>query len=129
MAHPLDDGRARSRSQDRSTQTATTLGADGRRYRRLFAPLVDDADALAATVLAPLRSPPRNPLTMARFGLNGLPSATHLAKRFSTPEAKALIAGLCSHSMLPLDAPVTAAFGLFLNVSAHAGGWPVVEGR
>ena len=65
---------------------------------------------------------------MARFGLNGLPSATHLAKRFSTPEARALIAGLCSHAMLPLDAPVTSAFGLFLNVTAHAGGWPVVRG-
>jgi len=67
-------------------------------------------------------------VTMARFGLNGLPSASHLAKRFDAPEAKALMAGLCSHAMLPLDAPVTAAFGLFLNVTAHAGGWPVVQG-
>ena len=65
---------------------------------------------------------------MARFGLNGLPSATHLSKRFSTSEAQALIAGLCSHAMLPLDAVVTAAFGLFLNVTAHVGGWPVVQG-
>jgi phytoene dehydrogenase-like protein len=65
---------------------------------------------------------------MARFGFNGLPSATHLAKRFSTPEGKALVAGLCSHAMLPLDAPVTAAFGIFLNVTAHVGGWPVIEG-
>ena len=29
---------------------------------------------------------------------------------------------------LPVDAPVTSAFGLFLNVTAHYGGWPVVEG-
>jgi len=127
MAHPLDGSRAVA-VQGSVAQTAAMLGADGDRYRRLFSALVDDADGLAATVLAPLRSPPRNPLTMARFGLNGLPSATHLANRFATPEAKALIAGLCSHAMLPLDAPVTAAFGLFLNVSAHASGWPVVEG-
>jgi phytoene dehydrogenase-like protein len=127
MAHPLDGSRAVG-VHGSVAQTATSLGVDGDRYRRLFSALVDDADALAATVLAPLRAPPRNPLTMARFGLNGVPSATHLANRFDSPEAKALIAGLCSHAMLPLDAPVTAAFGLFLNVSAHAGGWPVVRG-
>ena len=127
LAHPLDDGRAGMVAGSVDT-TASALGVDGARYRRLFAPLVDDADALAATVLAPLRSPPRHPVTMARFGLNGLPTATHLAKRFATPEAKALVAGLCSHSMLPLDALVTSAFGLFLNVTAHVGGWPVVKG-
>jgi phytoene dehydrogenase-like protein len=127
MAHPLDGDRAIGVTGS-VAQTAMTLGVDGDRYRRLFSSLVDDADALAATVLAPLRSLPRNPLTMARFGVNGLPSATHLANRFTTEEVKALIAGLCSHAMLPLDAPVTAAFGLFLNVSAHAGGWPVVQG-
>ena len=127
MAHPLDGGRAVC-VEGSVTQTARLLGADADKYRRLFASLVDDVDDLAASVLAPLRSPPRHPITMARFGLNGLPSATYLAKRFSTPEAKALIAGLCSHAMLPLDAPVTAAIGLFLNVSAHAGGWPVVHG-
>ena len=127
MAHPLDGGRAVP-VEGSVAQTAMSLGADGDKYRRLFSSLVDDADALAAYVLAPLRSLPRSPLTMARFGLNGLPSATHLAKRFSTPEAQALIAGLCSHAMLPLDAPVTSAFGLFLNMSAHASGWPIVRG-
>jgi phytoene dehydrogenase-like protein len=127
MAHPLDDGRA-AVVQGSVQDTAAELGADAATYRRLFSPPVDHADAVAASVLAPLRSMPRSPLAMTRFGLNGLPSATHLAKRFSTSEAKALVAGLCSHSMLPLDAPVTSAFGLFLNVTAHYGGWPVVEG-
>ena len=127
MAHPLDGGHAVC-VEGSVAQPARSLGADGDRYRRLFSPLVDDADALAALVLAPLRSLPRSPLTMARFGLNGLSSATHLAKRFATPEAKALIAGLCSHAMSPLDAPATSAFGLFLNVTAHVGGWPVVKG-
>ena len=127
LAHPLDDGRAGA-VEGSVENTATALGTDGAKYRRIFAPLVEDAEVLAATVLAPLRSAPRHPLTMARFGLNGLPTAAHLAKRFSTPEAMALIAGLCSHSMLPLDAPVTSAFGIFLNVTAHVGGWPVVKG-
>ncbi len=127
MAHPLDDSRCAS-VETSVNDTASSLGADATAYRRLFSPLVENVDALVASVLAPLRSPPRAPLTMARFGLVGLPSAAHLANRFSTIEAKALIAGLCSHSMLPLDAPVTSAFGLFLNVSAHAGGWPVIQG-
>ena len=127
MAHPLDDARAAC-VEGSVAQTAATLGDDGDTYRRLFSPLVADAESLAATVLAPLRSFPRSPFTMARFGLNGLPPATHLAKRFSTPEGKALIAGLCSHAMLPLDDLVTSAFGLFLNVTAHVGGWPVIEG-
>jgi phytoene dehydrogenase-like protein len=127
LAHPLDDGRA-AVVEGSVDQTTSLLGADAAVYQRLFSPLVEQADSVAASVLAPLRSPPRSPLTMARFGLNGLPSATHLAKRFTTPGGKALIAGLCAHSMLPLDAPVTAAFGLFLNVTAHVGGWPVVEG-
>ena len=30
--------------------------------------------------------------------------------------------------MLPLEDALTAAFGLFLTVTAHDGGWPVVEG-
>ncbi|MGC2485290.1 MAG: NAD(P)/FAD-dependent oxidoreductase [Acidimicrobiales bacterium] len=127
FAHPLDDGRAAfvSTSLD---DTVAALGDDGSTYRRLFEPLVKDAPRLAATVLSPLRTPPSNPFTMAHFARNGLPSARHLAKRFSTPEARGLIAGVCAHSMLPLDAPVTAAFGLFLAVTAHAGGWPVIEG-
>lgn len=127
MAHPLDGGRAVA-VEGTVDQTASSLGVDAPRYRRLFAPLVNDATLLATSVLAPLRSLPRSPLTMARFGLNGLPTAAHMAKRFSTPDARALIAGLCSHAMLPLDAPMTAAFGMFLNVTAHFGGWPVVEG-
>src|SRR3954462_1585734 len=45
LAHPLGDGAAgvRLRSPD---ETAQALGADGERYRRLFEPLVEGADAL-----------------------------------------------------------------------------------
>lgn len=127
LAHPLDDGRAAFVSTS-FEDTVVGLGVDGPSYRRLFEPLVKDASRLAASVLSPLRAPPSNPLTMAHFARHGLPSAQHLAKRFLTPEARALVAGVCAHAMLPLDAPVTAAFGLFLTVTAHAGGWPVIEG-
>jgi phytoene dehydrogenase-like protein len=127
FAHPLDGGRAASVVQS-VHETAKGLGTDATIYEKLMGPLVDDASRLADAVLAPLRGPPSNPLTMARFALHGVPSASHLAKRFATPEGKALIAGACSHAMLPLTSPVTAAFGIFLTATAHAGGWPVIEG-
>ena len=79
-------------------------------------------------ILAPIRSVPRHPLALARFGLAGLLPATWLARRFRTEEARALLAGVAAHSMLPLSAPVTSAFGLVLMMAAHAVGWPVVEG-
>ncbi len=127
FAHPLDGGRVAlvSASLD---ETAAGLGADGAAYRRLLGPLVGEASALASAVLAPLRHPPSHPVTMARFALDGLPSASRLARRFESAEARALIAGVCAHSMLPLDRALTSAFGLFLTVAAHDGGWPVVEG-
>jgi phytoene dehydrogenase-like protein len=65
---------------------------------------------------------------MSRFALAGAPSAAHLVRRFSTEEAKALLAGASAHAALSLDAPLSAAFGIFLTLSAHASGWPVVEG-
>src|SRR5207302_988979 len=42
--------------------------------------------------------------------------------------ARALFAGLAAHSMLPLDRPLTAAFGLVLGLLGHAVGWPFVVG-
>ncbi|MEO9181445.1 MAG: NAD(P)/FAD-dependent oxidoreductase, partial [Acidimicrobiales bacterium] len=127
LAHPLDDGRAAS-IKGSVDETARGLGRDASKYRRLMNPLVGDVEGLADSVLAPLRSPPRNPVTMARFAWRGLPSAKRLAGKFQSPEARGLIAGVGAHSMLPLDAPVTAAFGLFLMATAHEGGWPVTEG-
>lgn len=127
LAHPLDGGRAVV--LDRSVaDTADGLGADGRAYRRLFEPLVRDADELLAEILGPLR-PPRHPLAMARFGLNALWPATALARaRFDTEGARALLAGCCAHSMISLRAPASAAFGLVLILTAHRVGWPLARG-
>jgi phytoene dehydrogenase-like protein len=127
LAHPLDDGRAATlvRSVD---ETAAALGADGPRYERLFSPLVEDAERLAAAVLAPIRGVPRGATTLARFAARGLLPATVLARRFRTDEGRALVAGLASHAMIPLDRALTSGIGMFLAVSAHVGGWPVVEG-
>ena len=127
LAHPLDDGSAVM--LERSVEeTARGLGPDESAYRRLFGPLVRDARALFGDVFAPLR-PPRHPVLLSRFGLSGVRSAAGLARaRFDGERARALFAGCCAHSMLSLRVPFSAAFGLVLDLTAHAVGWPVARG-
>ncbi len=127
FAHPLDGGRAAAVTGS-VDETAGGLGPDAAAYRRLFSPLVREAQLTLPDILAPLRSVPAHPLAMARFGLDGLQPASLLARRFKTEEAQALLAGVAAHSMLPLSAPLTSAFGLVLTMAAHTVGWPVVEG-
>lgn len=127
LAHPLDDGRAvlLHRSVD---DTARGLGVDASAYRSLLAPYVASADAISATLLSPLQLP-RAPITVARFGLDAVRSLHGLtARRFRSDEARALLAGSAAHSMLALDAPATAGYGLFLTLLGHAVGWPVAAG-
>src|SRR3989441_5787100 len=128
LAHPLDDGTAvlLERSLD---ATAAGLGPDGRAYRRLVAPLVGEWDDLAADALGPLIRIPRHPLVLARLGLPGLLPARLPARRaVSTERARALFAGLAAHSILPLDAPLTASFALMFLVVTHIAGWPLPRG-
>lgn len=127
LAHPLDDGTAVM--IERSIEaTADGLGQDGDAWRSLMAPLADDFDRLMAGALGPLRLP-RHPFALGRFGLSALRSATGIAGRlFDGERAKAAFAGMAAHSMLPLESPITASFGLVLGVAAHAVGWPVIRG-
>ncbi len=127
FAHPLDGGRA-AWVANSVEETAGALGADGQSYRRLLGPLVREAPLTLPSLLAPLRSVPGHPLAMARFGLDGILPATVVARRFRTEEAQALLAGVAAHTMLPLTAPGTGAYGLTLMMIAHLVGWPVVEG-
>ncbi len=65
---------------------------------------------------------------MARFGLLALlPAETFVKTFFRGPRARAVFAGMAAHSMLPLDAPATASFGLILSLLAHAIGWPMAR--
>ncbi len=128
LAHPLDDGRAVIISQSIDA-TAACLGHDGPAYHRLMHPLVAQWAALSEDVLGPLPLPPRHPLALVRFGLRAIWPARALAERcFRTPAGRALFAGLAAHAALPLEAPITAAFGLVLGACAHAVGWPMPEG-
>ena len=127
LAHPFDDGGAAILDRSVAT-TAAGLGADAPAWARTFGALVDRWDAVAADALGPLRVP-RHPLLLARFGLDAMRSADVLARaRFAGTHARALFAGLAAHGNLPLDGAATAAIGLVLGATAHAGGWPVAKG-
>ena len=127
FAHPLGGGRAAVLYRD-VTETAAHLGGDAAAYLDLVGPLVDWLDRIVPYVLGPMRSLPRDPLALARFARVGTPSVQHTARRFSTDSARALLAGTAAHSMEPLTAPLTSAFGLLLTALGHGVGWPVVAG-
>ncbi len=127
LAHPLADGTAALLERDGAAMEET-LGADGRAWRRLFAPLAARSDELFAEILGPPRLP-RSPLLLLRFGLSALRSAAALAKdAFRGDAARGLFAGCAAHSFLPLERACSAAFGLALGVAAHAVGWPCARG-
>jgi phytoene dehydrogenase-like protein len=127
FAHPLDDGAAASVSHGLEA-TALTLGADAHAYRALLGPIVEDWPRLEPAVLGPPRWP-RHPIALARFGLKGLRSAHALASgTFADPHTQGLFAGVAAHGMLPLEHPITAAFGLVLWTTAHLAGWVFPRG-
>lgn len=124
LAHPFDDGTAAivERSVD---ATATRLGDGG--YRRLIAPLVERAAELLSMVMRPPHVP-AHPLLLARFGVVGILAASVAQGLFRGRDARALFAGAAAHSVLSLDEAGTAAVGLLMLASAHAGGWPLARG-
>jgi phytoene dehydrogenase-like protein len=125
-AHPFDNGTA-AIVKHSIDETARLLGSDAQTYLDLFKPLVKSWPALAPDVLGPLHFP-KEPLAMARFGLNALQPATLLAKRFKTMEGKGLFAGMAAHAIQPLNNIATSAIALVLMANAHLGGWPIPKG-
>jgi phytoene dehydrogenase-like protein len=127
LAHVFDDGSAAV--LERSVEaTAEGLHPDARAYTKLMAPLVADAAKLNPQLLGPLR-PPRHPVALARFGLHALRSVKGLASStFDGPRARALLAGIAAHSMLPLTTSPTAGIALALGLAGHSIGWPAARG-
>lgn len=125
-AHPFDNGIA-AVLKGSVEDTAALLGADEQSYIDLMRPVVHDWPLIAPDVLGPLHFP-KYPMAMARFGLPALKSATHLAKRFKTPEAKGLLAGMAAHAIQPLTNIATSAIALVLMASGHLKGWPIPKG-
>ena len=127
LAHPLDDGTAIV--VDHSLKlTAATLGVDSARYLGVMDPLVSDWPMLEDLLLGPLRIL-HHPVAGARFGLRAIRSASSFARKtFKGARARAMLAGLAAHSILPLEKVPSAGFGLVLLIAAHRGGWPFARG-
>ena len=127
LAHPFDGGSA-VLLEPSFPATARHLGQDGAAWHRLLGPIAASWNGLRHDLLAPLGLP-RHPFALARFGLSALRSARALAEsRFRSEPARALFAGIAAHSTLPLEAPLSASFGLVLAAAAHSVGWPFPRG-
>jgi len=127
LAHPFDGGTA-ILLRPSMEATAAQLGADARAYRALMEDLGALWPRIAESVLGPLAWP-AEPAALARFAVLALQPATWLARmRFRGPRARALIAGLAAHAMMPLERPLTAGVGLVLGLAAHQLGWPLARG-
>ncbi|WP_018571703.1 phytoene desaturase family protein [Streptomyces sp. PsTaAH-124] len=129
MAHPFPDGTAAVLARS-VAETAASFGArDAGAYRRLVQPFLPHWDTLARDFMSlPLTALPRDPVTLARFGLAGLPPSTWLSRRFRDERARTLFAGLVAHVMAPLGGFATGAVGLVFCLAAHARGWPLARG-
>lgn len=128
FAHALDPDDPILIHQDLDA-AAETLGPDGRAWKKLFAPFVENWQALMDDFLGPLPLPPKHPILMTRFGLTAIQSATGLARRtFRGERARAAFGGMAAHSMMPLEWLAVGGFGMMLGVLAHAVGWPMARG-
>lgn len=127
LAHPLDDGSAAVLEQSLD-RTAAGLGEDSRAYHQLYEPLLAHATSLFRDLLGPFKIP-RRPFTALRFGLRAIRSCSGLAEHwFRAAPAKALLAGLGAHSVLPLERSPAAAIAVMLGLAGHAVGWPFPRG-
>jgi len=127
LAHPMDGGDTVAIRRS-VKETAAGLGADGKTYRDVIGSLAKSFDHIVESTLGPPR-PPAHPIAAARFGLRAIRSARGFAEgTFETERMRGAFAGMAAHSILPMEARPTAAFGLVLAMSAHAVGWPFIRG-
>ena len=129
VAHPLDDGTAR-RSRPLDRRDGARAGAG----RRGLAPAVRAAGGAGGTSSRPRCSGPSCACraTRSEWPASGCarsgPRPRWPDRLFRTERARALFAGLAAHAILPLEDPLTAAFGLVLGMTGHAVGWPLPRG-
>ena len=128
LGHAIAPGRSVMLERDIAA-TAAGLGLDGATYHRLMTRWADSWPEIAEHILGPLVGVPKHPLTVARFGLNSIMSASFTTRhRFDAVEAQALFAGCAAHAFLPLSHPLSASFGWLLMLTGHVFGWPIARG-
>lgn len=126
-AHPLPGGTAAVARADLH-ETEGLLGRDGKRWRRLMAPLVAHSEGVMDLMVSGQRSLPSDPvgafLLARRVLSHGLGSGP-----FTTEAAKALFTGVAGHVVGGLPSLPGAAVALLLGHLAHTRtGWPLAEG-
>jgi len=139
-AHPLPDGRAVALYRDLDL-TAASLDAvhagDGGRWRDFVAPMLDEFDAIRATMLGgfpPVGAALRLPVALGPVGTVGfaslLPgSAKGLASRlFDGRGSRAWLYGSAGHGDVPPTDAGSAIAAVYLNLMGHAVGWPSPAG-
>ena len=125
-AHPLDGGRAGIAWRDLD-RTVTGLGADGRAWRRLIAPLLARQRGVGAFTGSQLLRVPRDPIAAVRFGLRALEQGTAAwNSRFTGDVAAALFTGVVAHAAGAMPSLSSAGAGLLLAMPGHGvgGGFP-----
>lgn len=127
VSHPLGGGRSAGLLRDVDV-TSGRFGVDGDRYRRIVGPLVDRADELIEDFVGPMRFIPRNPASFVRLATRGALPASTIINGFETDGARAVLSGLAAHAIAPFSSPLTGGVALLFAVTAHAYGWPMVEG-
>jgi phytoene dehydrogenase-like protein len=126
MAHPLDNGRA-VMLEGSVSDTAKRLSSDEQTYNNLIQPLVKNWSYLLSGILRPLHFP-EHFLVLANFGIKARLSIDDFINHyFKSKEARALLAGITGHSIMPTNKMGGASFGLVLAAAGHAVGWPVAK--
>jgi phytoene dehydrogenase-like protein len=127
LAHPFENGSALV--LERSLEiTARNMGNDQENYLKRLHLLVSRWDNLIGDLLQPLHFP-QNPVLFARFGIHACRSIRQfISHNFKTEQAKAIMTGLSVHSIMPMERPGGAAFGLVFAAAGHAVGWPIIRG-
>lgn len=113
---------------DRDLQATANNWRGGDSYAELLNGLVPDWDSLCEILLQPPRMV-RPTIALTKFGAKAMMSARGLARRYlSSPEARAVFAGVAAHATIPFENVASASLGLVLTIVAHAVGWPVPAG-
>ncbi|WP_037357143.1 phytoene desaturase family protein [Amycolatopsis orientalis] len=120
-AHPIDEKTTAIAYADLD-RTCARLGADGVRWRRFMAPLVEHSTEITEALLGDLRHPPR-PRIAAYLATRAL-----AVNSFKHKEAAALIAGVEAHALGKLPSLIGGGIAVLLAHLAHSTGWPIPRG-
>jgi phytoene dehydrogenase-like protein len=129
-ANPLPDRPAAIAYHDLE-RTCAEL-ADGRSWRRLLGPLVEDSPDVVGFLLGDKRSLPPSLPSAVRLGLRmlaqGTPAWGSPAGMLNGEDGRALFTGVAAHVISRMPSFAAAGAGLMLATLAHSVGWPIPVG-